>query len=226
MCPRPARQPRQHQEPQQQPEQTEEADPHRYTVHPNGTVDYTEMFRNDLYACTSALELMEDVLFPEAGPAVLPQSWHTVLERALGLVDLTEEPLSTGDVCCHYHCQSLVHHLAVFMGECGEAVHVAFPASGGATVTSAETRRNAVYSFCNALLAVFAFAEHYLDAEQCADREFPQMVSALRAAAGNNVSTFPGELSAALRVHGGHGGHIWLHTFGEVEVAPLERDEI
>jgi hypothetical protein len=198
-------------------------DEYRYTTNPDGTVDYVESFRDSVYACVCGFELMQDIFFPENGRAQLPDWWHDILDAACSLLNISEqEPLSTGDVCCHYHCQSLVRELANYIGECGELVHTSFPYTPS-PATTAENQHAAVVAAANALLAVFAFAQHYLDADQCADRGIPQMVAALSQYLGSRVATFPGELAAALRAHP---QHVWLHTFGTVRVEPLATDDL
>lgn len=222
MCPRPPRD-----APPAPVAPPAEQEQYLYTTNDDGTVDYADAFRNDVYAAMSALELIEDVLFPvepphpprPAAPVVaLPRSWLNMLHTAWSLLDFTEEPLSQGDVCVHHHCQQLIHHLALYTGECAAAIDRID------RETRNTTRRGAVdtvEAFGNALLAVFAFAQHYLSPEQCTDRGIPAMVHTLQHHLAHRTAPFPTDLAAALNQHT---QHIWLHTFGTPTIATIQRD--
>lgn len=202
-----------------------EQEQYLYTTNDDGTVDYADAFRNDVYAAMSALELIEDVLFPVEPPhpprpapvVALPRSWLNMLHTAWSLLDFTEEPLSQGDVCVHHHCQRLIHHLALYTGECAAAIDRIDRSDRTARRAAVDT----VEAFGNALLTVFAFAQHYLSPEQCTDRGIPAMVHTLQHHLAHRTAAFPADLAAALNQHT---QHIWLHTFGTPSIAPIQRD--
>jgi hypothetical protein len=195
-----------------------------YTELEGGEVDYGVAFRHDVEVMSSSLLLMGEVLLPgTVGSYSLPESWRPLLEGALALLDFGEEPLSTGDVCIHESCQAALHTMATFVEHCADRVSAVDNLSPDEPL---QMRRGAE-AFAMAMLTVFAFGAHFLDAEQCRDRNLPAMVGSLqqviaRGATGELQTDIPVQLQAALRQHT---EHIWLHTMGTVHAA-LIVDEV
>ncbi len=194
-------------------------------------VDYGGAFREDVELMYSSLLLMGEVLLPRNGGAhSLPESWEPMLQCALNLLDFGEEPLSTGDVCIHEGCLTALHTMATFVEHCATRVWGDGPAALEVIRRSADARlhaRRSVEAFATALLTVFAFGAHFLDAGQCRDRNIPAMVAFLqqvvaRGATGELQTDIPVQLQTALRQHS---QHIWLHTMGTVQAA-LMVDEL